>query len=140
VPINPDGTFSVRAHAARHRVDFGGMPSGYSLGSVQVNGRDTAQGLVLDNTDVTGVVITVKAPRDLPSIRGTIAGLPPKATVEMRGPIVGALTATPDQSGRFEFRAATPGLYYLRVPQVPTLGVTHVVVGWDGATVNLKAP
>ena len=140
IAINPDGTFTARANAARHRVEFGGLPAGYSVASVQLNGQDARQGIVVANNDLSGLMINIAAPRELPAIRGTIAGLPPKATVEMRGPIIGTLTATPDQDGRFEIAAATPGLYYLRVPQVPSLGTPHVVVGWDGGVVNLKAP
>ena len=92
----------------------------------------------LPGADVRGVVVTVAAPRGLPRIRGTIAGLTAPATVEMRGPIVGALRASLNKDGSFEFPAATPGLYYLQVPEAPQLGTTHVVVGWDGANVQLK--
>jgi len=61
-------------------------------------------------------------------------------TVELRGPIVGTLTAT-TKNGAFEIPAATPGLYYLRVRELPQLGTTHVAVTWDGGgNVQLKAP
>jgi len=139
IPINPDGTFSVRAHSARHRFDFGGMPSGYAMTSVRAGGRDVANGLTISNADVSGVVVNVTAPRDLPRIRGTITGLSGPATVELRGPIIGMLTAT-TKDGTFDIPAATPGLYYLRVREVPQLGTTHVVVGWDGGNVQLKVP
>ena len=139
IAINPDGTFTARAQSARHRFDFGGMPSGYAMTSVRVGGRDVADGLTVSNADISGVVVNVTAPRDLPRIRGTIAGLSKPVTVELRGPIVGMLTAT-TKDGAFEIPAATPGLYYLRVRELPQLGTTHVVVGWDGASVQLKMP
>jgi hypothetical protein len=139
ITINPDGTFTARAQSARHRFDFGGMPSGYAMTSVRVGGRDVADGLTVSNADISGVVVNVTAPRDLPRIRGTIAGLSKPVTVELRGPIIGMLTAT-TKDGAFEIPAATPGLYYLRVRELPQLGTTHVVVGWDGASVQLKMP
>jgi hypothetical protein len=139
IAINPDGTFTARAQSARHRFDFGGMPSGYAMTSVRVGGRDVADRLTVSNADISGVVVNVTAPRDLPRIRGTIAGLSKPVTVELRGPIVGMLTAT-TKDGAFEIPAATPGLYYLRVRELPQLGTTHVVVGWDGASVQLKMP
>ena len=138
IALNPDGTFTVRAHSAQHRFDFGGLPSGYSIAAVRAGDRDVSQGLTIGDADVRDVVVTVAAPRGLPRIRGTIAGLTAPATVEMRGPIVGALRASLNKDGSFEFPAATPGLYYLQVPEAPQLGTTHVVVGWDGANVQLK--
>lgn len=138
IAINPDGTFTARAHSARHRFDYGGMPSGYRMTSVRAGGRDVGDGLTV-NADISGVVVNVTAPRDLPRIRGTIAGLSKPVTVDLRGPIVGALTAT-TKNGSFEVPAATPGLYYLTVRELPQLGTTHVVVGWDGGNVSLKAP
>jgi len=139
ITIKPDGTFTARAHSARHRFDFGGMPSGYRMTSVRVGGRDMADGLTVGNADISGVVVNVTAPRDLPRIRGTIAGLSKPVTVELQGPIIGSLTAT-TKNGTFEIPAATPGLYYMRVRELPQLGTTLVVVGWDGGNVQLKAP
>jgi hypothetical protein len=140
ITINPDGTFTARAHSARHRFDFGGLPSGYSMSSVRLGGRDVRQELTVGDADISGVVITLNAPSGLPRIRGTISGLTRPATVEMQGPIVGALKTAIGKDGSFAFPAATPGLYYLRVPEVPELGTTHVVVTWQGGDVQLKAP
>jgi carboxypeptidase family protein len=138
--IKPDGTFTARAHSARHRIDFGGMPSGYAMTSVRVGGRDVAGTLTVGTSDISGVVVNVTAPRGLPRIRGTIAGLSKPVTVEMTGPIVGTLTAI-TKNGAFEIPAATPGLYYLRVRELPQLGTTHVAVTWNGGgNVQLKAP
>jgi hypothetical protein len=140
ITINSDGTFTARAHSARHRFDFGGMPSGYVMTSVRAGGRDVRDGLTIGDADVTGIVVNVTAPRDLPKIRGTIAGLSKPVTVELQGPIIGTLTAT-TKNGVFEIPAATPGLYSLRVRELPQLGTTHVAVTWDGGgTVELKAP
>jgi len=140
ITINPDGTFSARAQSARHRFEFRGLPSGYALGSARLGSQDIAQGLTVGGADISGVVLNVNTPRDLPWIRGTIAGLVSPATVEMTGPIVGSLKATLGQNGSFEFPAATPGLYYLRVPEAPALGTVNVVVTRPGAEIQLKAP
>jgi hypothetical protein len=139
ITINPDGTFTARAHAARHRFEFNGMPAGYRLSAARQGSLDVSAGLTV-GADVTGVLLTIDAPRDLPRVTGTIAGLRRPATVEMRGPIVGALTTAVGANGSFEFAAATPGLYYLRVPEVPELGTVPVVVSRPGAEIQLKIP
>ena len=107
--------------------------------SVRAGGRDVSDGLTVSNADVTGLVVSVNAPRDLPRIRGTVSGRSTPVTVDLRGPIVGTLTAT-TKNGTFEIPAATPGLYYLTVRDAPQLGTTPVVVGWEGASVQLKVP
>jgi hypothetical protein len=140
ITINADGTFTARAHAARHRFEFNGMPAGYRLTSARQGSQDVSQGLTVGNADVSGVVLTVEAPRDLPRVKGTIAGLGRPATVDMRGPIVGALTTAIGSDGAFEFPAATPGLYYLRVPEAPELGTVPVVVSRPVAEIQLKVP
>ena len=140
ITINADGTFAARAQSARHRFEFRGMPSGYAMTSARLGSQDLAQGLAIGNADISDVVLTVGTPRDLPSIRGTIAGLTQPATVEMTGPIVGSLKTAIGPNGSFAFPAATPGLYYLRVPEVPALGAVPVVVTRPGAEIQLKAP
>jgi hypothetical protein len=99
ITIKPDGTFTARAHSAQHRVDFGGMPSGYAMSSVRVGGRDVAGSLTVGTSDISGVVVNVAAPRDLPRIRGTIAGLSKPVTVELQGPIVGTTDCDHQERG-----------------------------------------
>jgi hypothetical protein len=140
ITINPDGTFTARAQTARHRFEFNGMPAGYRLSAARQGSQDLSAGLTVGTADITGVLLTIDAPRDLPRVKGTIAGLGRPATVEMRGPIVGALTTAVGPDGSFEFAAATPGLYYLRVPEVPALGTVPVVVSRPGAEIQLKVP
>lgn len=140
ITINADGTFTARAHAARHRFEFSGLPAGYRLSAARQGSEDISQGVTVGGADISGLVLTVDAPRDLPRVSGTIAGLGKPATVEMRGPIVGALTTTTGADGSFEFPAATPGLYYLRVPEAPALGTVPVVVSRPRAEIQLKVP
>ena len=140
ITINPDGTFTARAQSARHRFEFRGMPVGYSLASARLGTQDLGQGLTVGNADIPGVVLTVSGPSDLPWIRGTISGLAKPATVEMTGPIVGALRTTVGPNGSFEFASTAPGTYYLRVPEAPALGTVTVVVSRPGAEIQLKVP
>jgi hypothetical protein len=132
VTINADGTFTARAQSARHRFEFRGMPAGYALASVRLGSQDALQGLTVGGTDVSGVVVTVNAPPNLPRVRGTIAGLTKAGTIEMRGPIVGVLATAIGRDGSFAFPAVTPGLYYVRVPEVPEFGTQNVVVTIQG--------
>jgi hypothetical protein len=130
--INPDGTFATKLHAARHLVDVGGMPVGYDVRSVRVGAADAGSGFVVGTADVSNVVITIKAPATLPSLHGRVTGAPSNARVEMTGPIVGSVSTAIGADGTFDFPALVPGLYYLRVPQMPSLGTTNVVVSSTG--------
>jgi hypothetical protein len=142
--INPDLTFSARLHSTRHHIELAGMPVGYSVVSVRAGNVDASQGLTVANTDVADVIITVAAPRQLPRIRGHIAGLPntrgSSNKVELTGPIVGSLETSLGQDGSFEIAAAIPGLYRLRLPDVPGFAPVNVVVTWNDADVRLTAP
>ena len=142
--INPDGTFTTRLQSARHRVDVAGMPGGYALASVRLGSTDATAGLTVGNSDVSGVLITVSAPRGLPRVGGRIAGTGTAqvkpARIEMTGPIVGKVQADVQQDGSFSFGTMTPGRYDLRVPDVPGLAPISVVVGWDDVNVPVSLP
>jgi Carboxypeptidase regulatory-like domain len=60
-----DGTFSAQVQPARHRIELGGLPPGYTLGSARLGAQDVSQGLVVGEKDITGVDITVAAPPGL---------------------------------------------------------------------------
>jgi hypothetical protein len=142
--INRDGTFSTRLHAARHNIYLGGLPAGYSVASVRVGREDASRGLVVGDADVSGIVITVAAPRRLPRLRGRITGLSAArvapATVEATGPIIGTLTTAVRPDGSFEFAAMTPGVYDLRLPQVPDFVPIAVVIDWNDTERQIAMP
>jgi len=142
--INPDLTFSARLHSTRHQVELAGMPVGYSVVSVRTGSADASQGLVVSNADISGVVITVSAPRHLPRMRGHIAGLPSARSsstkVQLTGPIVGRLEAPVGQDGSFEFPAVIPGLYSLKLADITGFVPVNVVVTWNDADVQLAVP
>src|SRR5207244_398534 len=99
---------------------------------VRVGRDDASRGLVVGDADLSDVVITVAAPRRLPRLHGRITGLSTArvapATVEATGPIIGVLTTAVRPDGSFEFAAVTPGVYELRLPQVPDSASIVVVV------------
>ena len=134
--INPDGTFTVQLHGSRHEVDLAGLPVGYSLSTVRVGSRETTDGIVVDEKDVSNVVITVNAPQRLAQVRGQISGLPASryssTVAELTGPIVGKLTAKVQQDGSFDFPVVTPGLYRLTLSEVPDLAPMTVVIDSPG--------
>ena len=132
--IHPDGTFTTRLQAGLHVTDLGGMPVGYDLRSVRIGNTDAATGIAVRNTDVSNVVIAVKTPAQLPSLKGRVTSAPAKATVQLTGPIVGSVSATIGAGGSFTFPALVPGLYYARVVDAPALGTTPVVVTAQGGT------
>jgi hypothetical protein len=139
--INPDLTFSARLQAARHRVELAGMPVGYSIASVRVGSQDATQALVVGNADISNVVITVAAPRTLPRARGKVSGVSndrlSSAKVELTGPIVGKVETQVRPDGSFEFAALTPGMYSLRLPQVPEFSSIPLVMTWNDAEVEV---
>lgn len=142
--IGPDGTFSARLHSATHLIELAGMPAGYSVLSVRAGSQDVTKGLRVGNADVPGVVITVAAPRQLPRLRGRIAGLSnprlSSARVELTGPITGSLESSIRPDGSFDFAALTPGMYRLRLTQVPEFTPMNVVVSWTDTEVQLMMP
>jgi len=123
--VNPDGTFTVQLHEARHEVDLAGLPVGYSLDSVRIGSRDAAHGILVEERDVSDVVIGMNAPQKLAQVRGRITGLPESrlnsTTAELTGPIVGKLQAKVQADGTFDFPVVTPGLYRLTLSEVPDL-------------------
>ena len=142
--IDPDLTFSARLHSTRHQVELAGMPVGYSVVSIRTGSADASQGLVVSNADISGVVITVSAPRHLPRMRGHIAGLrgarSSSTKVQLTGPIVGSLEASVGQDGSFEFPAMIPGLYSLKLSDISGFAPVNVVVTWNDAEVQLAVP
>lgn len=130
--INPDGSFSVRLHAAHHQIDFAGIPVGYSVASVKLGSQDVSRGFTVGNSDLSGIVVTLKVSRRLAPVSGQITGLPParlsSTSVELTGPIVGSLEAPVKADGSFGYEAVTPGLYRLRLVNVPEFAPMLVVV------------
>lgn len=56
-----DGSFSAQVQPARHKVELGGLPPGYSLATVHLGNQDVTQGVPVGDKDVTGLVITLTA-------------------------------------------------------------------------------
>jgi hypothetical protein len=139
--INPDGTFRTQLQPARHRVELAGMPGGYSLSSVRLGNQDLTQGVTVGSSDVTGLVVTVSPPANLPKLRGKVTGVPAanlaSAKVELTGHIIGVLEVAVNADGSFEFPAVTPGSYRARVPQVASIPSSMVVIGWEDTDVQL---
>ena len=139
--IGADGSFRAQLQSARHTVELAGMPGGYSLGSVRLGSTDAAQGVTVEGSDLSGLVITVSPPAHLPRVRGKVVGVPAAALtsskVELSGHVIGVLEAPVQQDGSFEFAAVTPGTYRVRVPQVPAVTPAFVVVGWEDTSIQI---
>ena len=129
--ISADGSFSAQVQPARHTIELGGLPPGYSLGSARLGTQDVSKGVPVGDGDVSGLVITIAPPAHLPRLRGKVVGVPAAslttARVELTGYVIGTLEASVQQDGSFEFPAVTPGTYRVRVPQVPELTPSFVV-------------
>jgi hypothetical protein len=139
--INADGTFRTQLQPANHKVELAGMPGGYSLASVRLGTQDLSQAVTVGTSDISGLVITVAPPARLPKVRGKVVGVPAisltSAKVELTGHVIGALEAPIQKDGSFEFAAVTPGTYRVRVPQVPDVSPSFVVVGWDDTSIQI---
>jgi hypothetical protein len=57
-----DGSFSAQVQPASHRIELGGLPPGYRLGSARLGTQDVSQGLVVGAENLTGITITVAPP------------------------------------------------------------------------------
>jgi hypothetical protein len=141
--INPDLTFSVGLHAARHRVELDGLPVGYEMRAVRIGDQDvTRSGIRVTDRDVDGVTIEVGVRRPLPTIRGRLSGfvsgnLP--ARVRLSGPLVGALEAQVDRAGTFTIGDVPPGLYHVAIPDRPEMKEIDFVVTSSGGDVTISA-
>ena len=135
-PIAQDLTFRVQLPTGRHLVELGGMPVGYAISSVRSGAQEVTTGLTIGNSDITNLVITVSTPRNLPHVRGKLAGVPSGSPVEMSGPIVGKLSAGLRPDGSFDFGLLPPGSYTLTVPQAPNRAPRLVVVQWADVDVT----
>jgi len=131
--ISEEGTFSVDLHSTRHQIDFAGLPAGYTVASVKVDNQDVArEGILVGNSDVSNVVITLNAPKHLAIVEGKISGLAPdrfaSTEVVLTGPTFNRSQADVEQDGSFRFDAVVPGLYRLTLKGVPELAPITVVV------------
>jgi hypothetical protein len=142
--IHDDGTFTVKLHAAKHFADLGGMPSDYDMVSVKRGNQDLSGGLVVTDADISGIVVNVSVPANLPRLRGRITGVPPARLptlkVEINGPIFGVLQSAVKADGSFDFPEVTPGSYWLRIPQIPQMEPFYIAVEWDDREVTVDVP
>jgi hypothetical protein len=141
--ISADGTFRTQLQPARHKVELSGMPVGYTLASVRLGGQDVSEGVEVGAGDVSGLVITIAPPANLPRLRGKVIGVPASslasARVELIGRVIGTFDTPVRPDGSFEFPAVTPGSYRVRVPQVPEVAPSFVVVGFEDTEIQVGA-
>jgi hypothetical protein len=57
-----DGSFSALVQPARHLIELGGLPPGYSLASARLGNQDVTHGVPVGGEDVSGLVITLATP------------------------------------------------------------------------------
>ena len=57
-----DGSFSALVQPARHTIELGGLPPGYTLGSARLGNQDVSKGVSVGGEDVEGLTITVAPP------------------------------------------------------------------------------
>jgi len=102
------------------------------------------KGLVVTNQDISGVIVDVAVPQNLPRLRGRVTGVPAdrlsSMRVEINGPIFGVLQAPVRADGSFAFENITPGAYWLKIPQAPQLEPMYIAVDWTGADVTVPVP
>ena len=142
--IKDDGTFTVKLNSATHFPDLGGMPSDYDLTSLKLGNEDVTKGLVVGDHDVTGLVVNVSAPNNLPRLHGRITGLPAaqlaKLQVQINGPIFGVLQSAVKSDGSFDFPEVVPGAYWLKILQYPQMEPLYVAMEWDNRDITVAAP
>ena len=54
-----DGSFTAQVQPARHVIELGGLPPGYSLASVKLGNQDLTRGVPVESSDVSDLVITL---------------------------------------------------------------------------------
>jgi hypothetical protein len=142
--IKDDGTFTVKLHAATHFTDLAGMPSDYEMTRIRLGNEDVTKGFTVKDADISGLVIDVAVPENLPALKGRVTGVPAARlatmAVEINGPIFGKLRSNIRPDGTFEFANITPGAYWVTIPQVPGMEPPYVAVDWYGGNVTINVP
>ncbi len=59
---NADGSFTAQVQPARHRIELGGLPPGYTLASARLGNEDVSRGVPVGGENVSGLVITIAPP------------------------------------------------------------------------------
>lgn len=137
--INQDLTFTAELHDGNHQVEIGGLPSGYSIESVR--GGSASGAITVGGRDVSDIVITVAAPRELPKVRGRIDGAGGRPVkVQLAGRIVDRLEVTAKPDGSFEFPAVAAGYYRLLVPELPSFSAPGVAVRASDDVIDVSSP
>lgn len=57
-----DGSFTALLQPDRHRIELGGLPPGYTLGSARLDNQDVSQGVPVGAQNISGLVINVAPP------------------------------------------------------------------------------
>jgi hypothetical protein len=57
-----DGSFIMQVQPARHTIELGGLPPGYTLGSARLGDQDVSKGVQVGGQDLSGLVITIAPP------------------------------------------------------------------------------
>jgi hypothetical protein len=60
-----DGSFSAQVQPARHTIELGGLPPGYTLGSARLGNQDVLKGVPVGGEDISGLVITIAPPPEV---------------------------------------------------------------------------
>ena len=125
-----------------HRVELRGMPVGYSVESVRIGSADvTTRSLTVTGSPVDDVTITVRAPMELPTLRGRDGARDaPGARVEVTGPVTGSLQAPIQADGSFAVGPMPPGLYRVRLADRTDMTPVAVVVDRRGGEVSIPVP
>jgi hypothetical protein len=132
-----DGRLSWTLIPGEYRVRLNpDLPTGYSLKSITVGGRDLPIGMdnfsepfrvSLENPPVIGVTVTVSSPPPWVKVSGRVVGIPPQAfsrplgvNVTMSGTSAAETLQTPiDRDGTFSFARVIPGAYSVRLSMTP---------------------
>jgi hypothetical protein len=124
--VERDGTFTISGiQAGEHVLRPQGNPRGWTLKSVEVNGRDITDtpvdlrsGQTLSNVDVvftnqlTEVNGTIADDRGTPITEYTLLAFPDDESL-WRPLSRHIMTTRPDQNGKYQLRGLPPGSYYL---------------------------
>jgi hypothetical protein len=106
---------------AVHTVDIWGLPVGFRVASVRIGSSDVAGKMTVGKSEISGVVVTIKADRILPRISGRVVGSPNanfvSAKVRLSGQHILYPIETPiAANGSFDFPRVVPGLYEISIP------------------------
>ena len=147
MPVNTTANpgFTSTMQPGQYRITVTGLPAGYNLKSITLNGADVLNQsltVVAGASQTLSITLGVSSPPPWVKVSGRVTGGSATSVTMTGGASPETLTAAVGPGGTFEFPMVLPGNYSARtLPAVVLAGTTPVTVGSTNLTnLELRIP